>query len=115
LPIHICRISTLLGIWFLITKNTKVLEIMFYFGLFVYGSFFYPSRIYPIDHVIGISFVVNHTITILLPYFGYIAYQWRPSFKGFVKAYSLFLLYFVFVYILNPFINGNYFYLKYRP
>lgn len=115
LPLQISRISTLLGIWFLITKNTKVLEIMFYFGLFAYGSFLYPSRIYPIDHAIGISFVVNHTITILLPFFGYIAYQWRPKFKGVLKAYSLFLLYFVFVYILNPLIDGNYFYLKYRP
>ncbi|MFD1851681.1 TIGR02206 family membrane protein [Oceanobacillus bengalensis] len=115
LPLQICRISTLLGIWFLVTKNIKVLEIMFYFGLFAYGSFLYPSRIHPVYHVMGISFVVNHVITILLPYFGYIAYQWRPKFKGFLKAYLLFLVYFAFVYVLNPFIDGNYFYLKYRP
>ena len=115
LPLHISRISSLLGIYFLITKNMKVLDVLFYFGLFAYGSFLYPQRIYPIYHVIGISYVINHTITILLPIFGYIAYRWRPTFKSAFRAYVLFVVYFFFVYFLNPLIDGNYFYLKYRP
>lgn len=115
LPLHICRISSLLGIYFLVTKNTKVVDTMFYFGLYAYGSFLYPSRVYPIYHAIGISFVINHLITILLPYFAYIAYNWRPDFKGFLRASKYFLIYFIFVYFLNPIIDGNYFYLKYRP
>ena len=73
LPLHICRISTLLGIWFLISKKHKVLDVMFFFGLYAYGSFLYPSRVYPVQHAIGISFVLNHAITILLPWFGHIA------------------------------------------
>lgn len=115
LPLHICRISSLLGIYFLITKNTKVLDTMFYFGLYAYGSFLYPSRIYPIYHPLGISFVINHLITILLPYFAYIAYNWRPNFKSFIRSCSMFLIYFIFVYFLNPMVDGNYFYLKYKP
>lgn len=115
LPLQICRISSLLGIYFLITKNKKVLDVMFYFGLYAYGSFLYPSRIYPIYHAIGISFVINHLITILLPYFAFIAYDWRPNFKSLKKSCGYFLVYFVFVYFLNPMIDGNYFYLKYRP
>jgi hypothetical integral membrane protein (TIGR02206 family) len=115
LPLHICRISTLLGIYFLITKNTKVLDLIFYFGLFAYGSFLYPSRVYPIYHAIGISFLINHAVTLLLPYFGYIAFGWRTNLKGLIKSYIFFLFYFVFVYFLNPLIDGNYFYLKYRP
>jgi len=115
LPFHICRISTLLGIWFLITKDKKVIDTAFYFGLFAYGSFIYPSRVYPIYHAIGLSFIINHTITILLPWFAYIAYDWRPSFKGLLKTLGLFTIYFLFVFILNPMIDGNYFYLKYRP
>lgn len=115
LPFHICRIATLLGIIFLLTKNLYVLEIVFYFGLFAYASFIYPLRIYPVYHLLGISFVVNHTLTILLPYFAYIAYNWRPTFKGMFRAYRWFLVYFIFVYFFNPLVDGNYFYLKYRP
>lgn len=115
LPLQISRVNSLLGIWFLVTKNKKVLNVLFYFGLFAYGSFAYPTTIYPISHSMGVSFVINHAITLLLPYFGYIAYQWRPQLKGFFKAYLWFIGYFVFVYIVNPIFDGNYFFLKNRP
>lgn len=115
LPLHISRISSILGIVFLITKNKKVLDILFYFGLFAYGTFFWPQRVYPVYHAIGISFFVNHAITILLPIFAAIAYDWRPTLRAACKAYGWFFVYFFFVYFLNPLIDGNYFYLKYRP
>ena len=115
LPLHICRIASLLGIWYLLTKRSKVMDTMFYFGLYAYGSFLYPQRIYPVYHVIGISFIINHIITILLPWFAFIAYDWRPDFRGLIRSSVWFLVYFTFVYFLNPLIDGNYFYLKYRP
>lgn len=115
LPLHICRISSLLGIYFLLTKNKAVLDLLFYFGLFAYGSFLYPQRVYPIYHIIGISFIINHIVTILLPYFAFIAYGWRPKWIGVIRSYAIFVGYFFFVYFLNPMIDGNYFYLKYRP
>lgn len=115
LPLHISRISSILGIIYLLTKKKKVLNVLFYFGLFAYGTFFYPQRVYPFYHVIGISFFLNHAITILLPIFAAIAYDWRPTFPAALRAYGWFLIYFVFVYFLNPLIDGNYFYLKHRP
>ena len=115
LPLHICRIASLLGIWYLLTKRSKVMDTMFYFGLYAYGSFLYPQRIYPVYHVIGISFIINHIITILLPWFAFIAYDWRPDFRGLIRSSVWFLIYFTFVYFLNPLIDGNYFYLKFRP
>jgi len=115
LPLHISRISSILGIIYLITKKQRIFNILFYFSLYAYGSFFYPQRVYPIYHVIGISFFINHAITILLPIFKAIAYGWETNLSDVFKAYGWFLLYFFFVYFLNPLINGNYFYLKYRP
>lgn len=115
LPLHICRISSLLGIYFLITKDIRVMDTMFYFGLYAYGSFLYPQRIYPVYHAVGISYVINHAVTILLPWFAYIAYGWRPTYRKFKQSSMYFLIYFAFVYFLNPIIDGNYFYLKYRP
>lgn len=115
LPFHISRISSLLGISYLLTKNSRVMNILFYFGLYAYGSFLIPSRVYPISHAIGISFLVNHVITLLLPLFASMAYDWRPTLKSLFTSYGYFLIYFFFVYFLNPLIDGNYFYLKYRP
>ena len=115
LPLHLSRITSLLGIMYLLTKKKKWIDLSFYFGLFAYGTFLYPQRVYPVYHILGISFFINHAITILLPIFAAIAYHWRPSFIGVFSAYKWFLIYFLSVYLLNPLINGNYFYLKYRP
>lgn len=115
LPLHISRISSLLGIYYLLTKNSKVMNSLFYFGLYAYGSFLVPSRVYPISHAIGMSFLVNHVITLLLPLFASVAYDWRPTLKSLFTSYGYFLIYFCFVYFLNPLIDGNYFYLKHRP
>lgn len=115
LPLHVSRISSLLGIYYLFTKNTKVMNVLFFFGLYAYGSFLVPSRVYAIYHIVGISFLVNHVVTILLPIFASIAYDWRPTFHSLFTSYGYFLFYFFFVFFLNPLIDGNYFYLKTRP
>jgi len=115
LPLHISRISSILGIVYLLTARKRVMDVLFYFGLFAYGSFLYPQRIYTFYHVMGVSYFINHALTILLPIFAFISYHWRPTKQALYEAYGWFVIYFFFVYFLNPFIDGNYFYLKYRP
>lgn len=115
LPLHISRISTILGLWFLATRDLRVMDVHFYFGLFAYVTFLLPQRIYPATHAIGWSFVISHVLTILLPLFAAIAYGWRPSVRGLWRAYAWFLVYFTTVLVVNAVVDGNYFYLKHRP
>lgn len=115
LPLHISRISAILGFVFLLTRRLRIMDTLFFFGLFAYGTFALPLRIYPPYHLMGWSYFLNHAITILLPIYAAIAYDWRPSMKALVSAYKYFLVYFVFIYFFNPLVDGNYFYLKYRP
>ena len=81
LPLHISRISTLLGMLYLLTKSGRLMDVLFYFSLFAYGSFLYPLRIYGVEHAMGMSFLLNHIITLLLPYYAYLAYGWKPSLR----------------------------------
>lgn len=115
LPLHISRISSILCIIYLMTMKKKAINVLFYFGLYAYGSFLYPSRVYPIYHLMGLSFFINHAVTILLPIIAAITTDWRPTLPALFKAYGWFIIYFFFVYFLNPLIDGNYFYLKHRP
>lgn len=115
LPFHISRISSIVGIVLLITKKRELFAVLCFFSLYAWGTFLYPSRVYAITHPIGISFILNHVITILLPYYMMIAYGMRVKKGDAVRAFGWFVLYLAFVYLLNPLIDGNYFYLKYRP
>ena len=115
LPLHISRINTILGIIYLVTKDKKLYKVLCYFGMFAWTSFLYPSRVYGITHPIGISFFVNHVITILLPYYGMISYNEKIEKGDKKKAFLWFIAYLVFIYFFNPLVDGNYFYLKYKP
>lgn len=115
LPFHICRVASLLTIVFLINGNKKLLDIIFYFGLFAIGSLCYPKDIYNFLHMQGWSYMINHLVTVLIPIFAYIAYDWKPTWAGFRRSIVVFTCFFLFVYNLNPLIDGNYFYLVDRP
>ncbi len=115
LPLHISRISSFLGIWYLITLDKKVMDVMGYFSMFAYLSFLAPAQIHPPYHAIGWSFLINHVITILLPYFASIAYNWYPTKDSLKKSFVWLVIYTGVVLIINPIVGGNYFYLTQKP
>ncbi len=115
LPLQMCRVSSLLTIFFLITKNTKFMDVVFYFSIYALISLFYPQEVYHFCHVNGLSYMINHLITVLMPIFGAIAYGWRPTWKSFFRACGAFTVYLPVAIIVNQFTNGNYFYLERRP
>lgn len=115
LPLHISRINSILGIIFLVSKNPKIYNVLCYFGIFAWLSFLVPSRVYGITHPLGISFFVNHVITLLVPYYGMIVYDMEIKTKDRNLVYFWFLVYLVAVMIINPLVDGNYFYLKHKP
>lgn len=114
LPLHISRVSTFIGILWLITRKPIFMDILFFFGLYAYGSFLYPSRVHPITHPIGISFLTNHIITILLPIIAVIAFDWRPTKKAFWHSTAWFLVYLAAAMFANALTGGNYFYMTKR-
>ncbi len=115
LPLEMCRISSLLTICFLITKDQRFMDVIFYFSIFALCSLVYPKNIYHFAHVNGISYMINHLMTVLTPIFGAIAYDWRPSWKAFVRATAVFSVFLPVVLIVNHLTGGNYFYQVDRP
>lgn len=115
LPLHLCRISSVLGIVYLITKKSLLMDVVFYYGLYAYASFVYPQAIYAPYHLLGISYLLNHTITLILPIVAYYAFNWRPKIEGLMISILSFLVYFMIAYFVNRVTGGNYFYLTDRP
>ena len=115
LPFHISRITSLMGIFYLLTRNKKIFPVLAFFSMYAWTSFLYPSRVYGISHPIGISFFINHVVTLLLPFYGIYVFEERIQREDKWKAFSWFLIYLAFVMLLNPLVDGNYFYLKHKP
>lgn len=115
LPLHISRVNSILGIIYLLTNDQRVFKIFSYFSLYAWTSFFYPSRVYGISHPIGISFFLNHVTTLLLPFYGLLIHDNRIEKGDSKKVFPWFLLYLTVAYVTNLLVDGNYFYLKYKP
>lgn len=115
LPLHISRINTIIGIVYLITKNEKLHKYILYFSVFAWLSFLYPVDVQKINHPLGISFLVNHIITLLLPFYSLIAYKTRLRTGGRNKAFIWLIIYTIAMYFFNPLVGGNYFYLVDKP
>lgn len=69
LPLHLCRVSTLLTIVYLIGKDNRVMDVIFYFSIYALISFFYPLDVHHFGHIAGISYMINHLMTVLIPIF----------------------------------------------
>ena len=115
LPFHISRVTSLMGILYLLTRNEKLFSVLAFFSMYAWTSFLYPARVYGIIHPLGISFFINHVVTLLLPFYAIYVFEERIHRKDKWKAFGWFMVYLVFVMILNPLVDGNYFYLKYKP
>lgn len=115
LPLHISRINSILGIVYLATKSKLVIRVLSFTGAFALLSFLYPSRVQSITHPLGISFLVNHIITLLLPVFAMVVYDFRIQKADKQLPFILMMVYMMLVYVINPIVNGNYFYLVKRP
>ncbi len=115
LPLHLCRVATLLTIIFLITKSKALMDVICYFSVYALISLFYPLSVYNFGHISGLSYMINHIITVLIPIFAVFAYGWFPSWKGFFRGAVAFTVYLPTALVANALTGGNYFYQELRP
>lgn len=115
LPLHICRLVCILIIIQFFLKKDWLDQVIFFWGLFAYASFIYPVDISPPTHVMGITFVILHSLNILFPLVRHFTAGFMPSFKGSVIAAALFAVYLPLMAIFNEWTGGNYFYMVERP
>ncbi len=115
LPLHLCRVASILTSVFLITKNTALMDVICYFSVYALISLFYPLNVYNFTHASGVSYMINHLITVLIPIFAVIAFDWFPSWRGFLRGAVAFTIYMPVILIANALTGGNYFYQLDRP
>lgn len=115
LPLHISRVSAILVLVYLATGSRRVMDVLFFFGLWAWASFSYPQNIQPVDNILGVSFWINHVLTLLVPFFAVITTSWRPTVRALWRAYGWFLAYVVVAVVANALTGGNYFYQREQP
>ena len=115
LPLHICRISTLLGLGWLLTGDERLMQLVFYLGSWAYLSLLVPLDIAVATTSAGWNFAVNHVVTVVLPVYAHVVDAWVPTRAGAVGALGAFTAYLGLTEAVNRRTGGNYFYLRDKP
>lgn len=114
LPIHLCRMSTFLGLYFLITEDKRVFHALYYMSAFALVAILYPVNVHPIyTHIIGWSYQISHIMIVLVWIVGVYLYGYRPTYKVLNTAIVVFLIIELFVWRFNYWVgDGEYLYLR---
>ncbi len=114
LPIHMCRMATFLGLYFLITEDKRVFHALYYMSVFAVIAIVYPVNVHPIyTHIIGYSYQISHMMILLVWIIGVCLYGYRPTYKVLHITTVWFFVIELFVWRFNYWVgDGEYLYLR---
>ncbi len=115
LPLQMCRICSILNFLYFLTRNRKYIDLEFYFSAFALSAMIYPVGCYRLIHIDGISYMINHLMSLLTPILAITVFGWRPDWTSFRRAGLFFTVYLFAVTWVNRLTGGNYFYLVDPP
>lgn len=112
-PIHLCNFSTFAAIFYLITRNKKLYNFIYYMFftyimvLIVSGNFTYSTKLYPY------LFIFTHIMQLIALLLGKLYLNEKATKAGFYYTTFLYIiLALIMRFIINPRLNTNYFYMN---
>ena len=114
LPLHVCRIVSIVGLYYYWTSDERVEALLFYTGAFGLVAVMYPANVHPLyTHLIGYVSQVTHVLIIVTWYYVVFIKKFRPSLKDFSQIAAFFLAVLLLVWPFNYLIGGGeYFYIS---
>lgn len=117
LPFHLCGILVVVCPIMLVTKSYKIYEIAYFWGLAGATQAILTPDIgaYGFPHFRFYQFFLSHGLIVFAVLYMTFVYNYRPSFKSFLKAFAVLNLMLPIVGAINYFTGGNYFFIARKP
>ena len=115
---HLCSLMVILCPVALLTKNQRVFEITYLYGLFgAVVALVFPALVKDIYYDFRIAvFMLKHGLLAIAPLYMVIVNKMKPSFLGMIKSFVIVALFLsLIVYPLNLIADYNYVYLMTGP
>jgi hypothetical integral membrane protein (TIGR02206 family) len=112
LPFYMCRLSVLVLLYYVLTKDKRVESFLFYWGATGLAGVIYPNG--PIENIANLTetFYIDHFLLAMMPFFLVVYQGYKPSAKDlFAITGVMAVLLYIFIPI-NNLIGADYFYLN---
>ncbi|MCF7925168.1 MAG: YwaF family protein [Candidatus Izimaplasma sp.] len=112
LPFYVCRISSVILLYYFFTKDRRVMPFLFFWGATGLAGIIYPNG--PIDNIANLTetFFIDHYLLAITPFYLVLYESYVPTKKD---VYKITVLMAIMLYIFIPInyvLNTDYFYLK---
>ncbi len=112
LPFFVCRISSVVLLYYVITKDRRVMPFLFFWGATGLAGIVYPNG--PIDNIANLTetFFIDHYLLAITPFYLVLYEDYVPTVKDvFRTTFLMAIILYAFIPI-NNILNTDYFYLK---
>ena len=107
-----CRISVVVLLYYLITKDKKVESFLFYWGALGLAGVLYPNGDFTNSVNLTETFYIDHIILTVTPFFLVLYQKYVPTFKDAIIISVLMFAILVSFIFLNQVLETDYFYLE---
>ena len=111
LPFFICRLSSVVLTYYVITKDKRVESFLFYWGATGLAGIIYPNG--PISNIVNLTetFYIDHFLLTLTPFFLIVYQGYRPSKRDLFTITGVMFAILVAFIPINSLLGADYFYL----
>lgn len=112
LPFYICRLSSLVLLYYIITKDKRVESFLFYWGATGLAGVIYPNGDITNIATLTETFYIDHFLLGLTPFFLVVYQGYRPVRKDLLMITGLMFVILVLFIPINLLFGSDYFYTK---
>lgn len=114
-PIHICNVSFILAVIFLIKPSLKGFQLVFYMSLGALAAILFPEAVKVFPDPFGIAFFMEHFFIIFMIFYQMIYLKFKPNLKGLFNTFIALNILAVVAYIFNNHFGTNYMFVNHKP
>lgn len=117
LPLYLCRLSLILCILMVFTKNHKIFDIAYFWGLggASIALLFHDTSLFSFPHYIFIQFFISHGGILISIFFMMFVHNYTPNLTSLKRTFKWTFIYFIVTIPTNYLVNSNYSYLRCKP
>lgn len=113
LPLHVCRIASIVSLYYFWTYDERVFPMLFYLGAFGVVAIAYPANVHPLyTHIIGYTAQFTHVLIVVTWLYVVFVKHYRPTWNDFRFTAALWLVALFAIWGFNYLVGeGEYFYI----
>lgn len=112
LPFYMCRISVVVLLYYMFTKDKRVESFLFYWGALGLAGVLYPNGEFANSVNLTETFYIDHILLTVTPFFLVVYRKYVPTFKDVVIISTLMFVILIAFIFINPLLDTDYFYLE---